>query len=112
MIVLPFGLLLIFGLFDGTPAMRFLILLADLSLVTLAIYSFKKKSKWTPLVEIVIYFLLLLPLGKIFVSFPVEQFNYFLFIFPTIAFVVMFPLSIYFSHIRRMKSYSDEFNQK
>ena len=98
MILVPFGLLLLFGVFNGEPFMRYLILLADLSLIALLIFSFKPNTKVKLAVEIVSYFILLLPLARTFLSFPFEQFNYFLFIFPTLLFVILFPLSIYFSY--------------
>jgi hypothetical protein len=100
MILVPFGVLLLFGLFNGEPFMRYLILLADLSLVALLFFSFKPNTKAKFAVEIVSYFILLLPLARTFLSFPFEQFNYFLFIFPTLLFVILFPLSIYFSYKR------------
>jgi hypothetical protein len=86
--------------------MRYLILLADLSLIALLIFSFKPNTKVKLAVEIVSYFILLLPLARTFLLFPFEQFNYFLFIFPTLLFVILFPLSIYFSYKKNRKDVS------
>ena len=98
MILLPYGLLLLTGLFTAEPIMRILVLLADISLIALLIISFNEKSRTTLIIEIVSYFVLLLPLLKIFVSFPFPRFNYFLFIFPTVCFIILFPLSIFLSY--------------
>jgi hypothetical protein len=98
MILLPFGLLLVTGLFTAEPLMRILILLADISLITMLIISFKEKTKMNLVIEIISYFVLLLPLLKIFTSFPFEMFTYFLFLFPAICFIVFFPLSIVSSY--------------
>ena len=94
MILLPFGLFLFGGLFDGEPLERILIAAADLALLSLVIILFKEKSKITLLIEIIAYFVLLLPLIHIFISFSFDNFNYFLFLFPAICFVVLYPLSV------------------
>ena len=94
MILLPFGLFLFGGLFDGEPLERILIAAADLALLSLVIISFKEKSKTTLFVEIFAYLLLLLPLIQIFTSFSFDNFNYFLFLFPAICFVVLYPISV------------------
>ena len=98
MILMPFGLLLVTGLFEAEPVMRGLIALADISIIALLIISYKEKSRLTLIIEIIAYFLLLLPLLKTFFSFPFEYFNYFLFLFPTICFVLLFPISIFLSY--------------
>lgn len=94
MILIPFGLFLFTGLFEAEPLMRVLILLADISLIALMIASFNEKSRLTLVIEIIAYILLLLPIVKIFFSFPFDRFNYFLFIFPTLCYLVLFPISI------------------
>ena len=101
MILLPFGLLLFTGLFEAEPTMRVLIALADISLITLLIISFKEKSRITLVIEIITYFLLLLPILKIFLDFPYDRFNYFLFLFPTTCFLLLFPISIFYSYKKR-----------
>lgn len=98
MILLPFGLLLLTGIFTAEPLIRVLILLADFSLIALLALSFKKKTKIHFVIEVLIYFVLLLPLLKIFTSFPFDDFNYFLFIFPAVCFITVFPLSIISSY--------------
>lgn len=97
-ILIPFVLLLVVGLFTAEPLMRILILLADISLIALLIISFMKKTRVIIATEIIIFFILLLPLLKIFISFPFASFNYFLFLFPAICFVVFFLLSIVSSY--------------
>jgi hypothetical protein len=55
-----------------------------------------------------LYFLLLLPLIKIFTSFSFDNFNYFLFLFPTACFVILYPLSVLesFRKYRKQKNTS------
>jgi hypothetical protein len=103
MILLPFGLLLLTGLFEAEPLMRVLIGLADTALLILVIKSFYERTKWTPLIEIIVFFALLLPLLKIFTSFSFEWFNYFLFLFPVGCVITLFPLSILLGHTRYLK---------
>lgn len=98
MILLPFCLLLIGGPFSGEPIMRILISLADVSLIVLFVFAFKKVTRVNVIIDIIAFILLLLPLIKIFTSFPFEMFNYFLFLFPCICFIVLFVLSIVLSY--------------
>src|SRR5437763_2597634 len=98
MILLPFGLLLLTGIFTAEPLMRILIGLADCALLALLINSFYKRTRWTTLFEVIAFVVLLLPLLKIFMSFSFEWFNYFLFLFPVGFFIVFFPLSIFLAH--------------
>jgi hypothetical protein len=98
MILLPFGLLLLTGLFTAEPLMRVLIVFADIALLVLLIKSFYERTKWTTLIEVIVFFVLLLPLLKIFTSFSFEWFNYFLFLFPVGCFIFFFPLSIFLAH--------------
>ena len=95
MILLPFGLMLVTGIFTAEPLMRILLALADITLIILLIIPFYKRTKWTTLIEIVSFFVLLLPLLKIFLSFSFNWFNYFLFLFPVGCFIVFVPLSIF-----------------
>ncbi len=94
MLLLPYGLMLIAGAFTAEPLMKVLLILADIALITLAVISFKNRTKWTTVVEIIIFFVLLLPLLKILLSFSFQWFNYFLFLFPSGCFILFFPLSI------------------
>lgn len=94
MLLLPFGLMLIAGVFTAEPLMKLLLILADIALITLAVLSFRERTKWTTTIEIVIFFVLLLPLVNIFLSFSFQWFNYFLFLFPSGCFILFFPLSI------------------
>lgn len=100
MILLPFVLMLLTGVFTAEPLMKILIGLADIALLALLINSFYKRTKWTPIFEIIVFVVLLLPLLKIFFSFPFHWFNYFLFLFPAGCFVVFFPLSIFLAQAK------------
>ena len=107
MTLLPFGLLLLTGVFTAEPLMRILIGLADLALLGLMINSFYRRSRWTTLFEIISFVVLLVPLLKIFMSFSFQWFNYFLFLFPVACFIIFFPLSIFLAHrkdVREMQT--------
>ena len=103
MIVLPFCFLLVGGPFSGEPIMKVLLSLADISLIVLFIFAFKKVTKVNLIVDIISFVFLLLPLVKIFTSFPFEMFNYFLFLFPVSCFIVLFLVSIVLS-VREYRS--------
>jgi hypothetical protein len=98
MILLPFGLMLMVGVFSAEPLMRVLLMSADITLLLLLILSTKKRTKWNTLIEAISFFVLLLPLLKIFTSFSFDWFNYFLFLFPVGCFITFFPLSIFLAH--------------
>lgn len=98
MIILPFGLLLLMGVFTAEPLMKILLGLADLALILLLAVAYTKRTKWTILIEILCFLSLLLPLLNIFLSFSFDWFNYFLFLFPACCFITLFPLSIYLGH--------------
>ncbi len=103
MILLPFGLLILTGVFTAEPLMKFLIGLADLALIILLVISYRKGTKWTILIEVICFLSLLLPLLNIFMSFSFEWFNYFLFLFPACCFITLFPLSIYLGYRKRTR---------
>jgi hypothetical protein len=107
MIQIPFGLLLLTGLFEGELIMRILIALADISLITLLVISFNEKTKTSLIVKTISYFVLLLPLLKIVFSFPFEMFDYFLFLFPAACFIIFFPLSIVLSYRKHKTTIKD-----
>jgi hypothetical protein len=104
MILLPFGLMLVTGIFTAEPLMRILLALADVTLIILLILPFYKRTKWTTLIEIISFLFLLLPLLKIFISFSFKWFNYFLFLFPAGCFIVFFPLSIFLADRKHRRS--------
>ncbi len=113
MILLPFGLLLLTGVFTAEPAMKILLGLADLALVFLLASPLTKRTKWTWLFETTAFFVLLLPLLKIFTSFSFDWFNYFLFLFPFGCFTLLLPLSIFLEHrkfIKTKKNLASELN--
>src|SRR5687767_13581713 len=98
MVLLPFAGMLAIGIFTAEPFMRILLISADIALIILMIIPFYKRTKWTTLIDAISFFILLFPLLKIFTSFSFDWFNYFLFLFPVICFIVFFPLSIYLGH--------------
>src|SRR5215213_7237561 len=75
MIALPLGCLLLFGLFDAGPIGRIFLVLADLALVSLFVISFRQRTKMTVFIEFVAYPLLLLPLIRVLLSFPLSMLN-------------------------------------
>lgn len=95
MILIPFGLMLVMGIFTAEPLMRILLSFADIALIGLVIISLNNRTKWTTFIEIISFLFLLLPLLKIFLSFSFKWFNYFLFFFPAGCFIIFFPLSIF-----------------
>ena len=97
-IKIPLGCLLFSGLFEAEPLTRVVIVLADISLLILLIISFGKITKTSLFVVAILYLILLLPVTKIFFSFPFEMFNYFLFLFPAICFLILYPLSVFLSY--------------
>jgi hypothetical protein len=97
MIAVPFGCMLLIGLFEAEPLTRILIILADLALLSLFILSFNQRNKNLLFIELIAYFLLLSPLVRILTIVPIEEFNYLLFIIPFTCFVVLYPLSVVFS---------------
>ena len=103
MILLPFGSLLISGLFEAEPLTRIFIASADVTLIALLLLSFKKRTKATLILEGVAYLILLLPLLRIFLLFSFEWFNYFLFLFPTGCFLILYPISVFQSYRKYIK---------
>ena len=97
-IALPLAFLLLFGLFTEEPLSRVFIGLADLALLGLFCLTIIEKSIKTVRFEMVAYFLLLSPLVMIITSVPIHLLNYVLFIVPATCFVVLYPLSVFFSY--------------
>ncbi len=104
MIIIPLGCMMLFGIFDSEPIMILFYALADLAFITTCVLFFSKRNKWTASLEIVLFILLLLPLLKIFLSFSFVWFNYFLFLFPAICFITLFPISIFLNERKFRKS--------
>ena len=91
MIVIPFGLFLAMGIFEGLePLERILLILADLSIIALIILSLKSKTHWSIAIEIAAFVLLLLPFLKLFIGWPLKTFNYMLFTVPFGGFVILY----------------------
>src|ERR1700737_994867 len=97
MIIVLFILVLTIGIADAEPITKLLLILADLALVILTILNFKKKTRVTITLECIIYFLLLSPLVWTLANFPLQMFEYPLFVGPFAGFVILYPLSVLFS---------------
>lgn len=95
MILIPFGLLLLAGLFTAEPLLRVLLGLADIALITIFIYSYKPYSRTRLLIEIGSFITLILPLALMLINFSWDWFNYWLFWIPLVIFTISFPISIY-----------------
>jgi hypothetical protein len=94
MIALPFIFVLTFGILYAEPSAALFMILADLGLILLAILSFKKKTKVRIALECVVYLMLLSPLIRLLVIFPLQMFEYPLFIVPFGGFMILYPLSV------------------
>jgi hypothetical protein len=99
MIMIPFILVLTFGIADAEPRTLPLRIIADLALIALAIINFKKKTRVTLVVETIIFFLLLAPLLQTLSIFPLQMFAYPLFIVPFSGFAILYPLSLLFFYL-------------
>jgi hypothetical protein len=94
MIAMPFVFVLTFGIVFAEPKARLFIILADLGLILLAILGFKSKTKVRIALECIVYLMLLAPLIRLLVVFPLQMFKSPLFIFPFVGFVILYPLSV------------------
>jgi hypothetical protein len=95
MIALPFGCMLVTGIFSSGPLMTILLLSADIALIVLFFIAISNRTKWTTLIETICFAALLSPLLKIFMSFTFHWFSNFLFLFPAACFIVFYPLSVF-----------------
>jgi hypothetical protein len=98
-ITMPFILVLTLGIADAVPIMKILLTLADLALIGLAILNFRRKTKATIALECIVFFLLLSPLLRTLTAFPLQMFDYPLFIVPFAGFVTLYPLSLLFTYL-------------
>jgi hypothetical protein len=98
-ITMPFILVLTLGIADAVPIMKILLTLADLALIGLAILNFRRKTKATIALECIVFFLLLSPLLRTLTAFPLQMFEYPLFIVPFAGFVILYPLSLLFTYL-------------
>jgi hypothetical protein len=96
-IAFPFILVLTFGIGDAEPGTRLFMILADLGLILLAILSFQKKTNRRIALECLVYLMLLSPLLRMLAIFPLRLFEYAGFIVPFGGFVILYPLSVFFS---------------
>lgn len=95
MILLPWGLFLFTGLFTAEVNYKALIILADISLISLVYFSTKPITKLRLAIETIAFLLLLLPIVFIVNDWPWETFNYFLFIAPFLSFVILYLISLW-----------------
>jgi hypothetical protein len=100
MMAFPFILVLTIGVADAKPTERLLLILADVALILLAIFSFKKKTKLRMALECVIFPLLLAPLIWMLASFPLDSFDSPLFLVPFAGFAMLYPLSVISSFLQ------------
>jgi hypothetical protein len=99
MIALPFIFFLTFGIVYADPRERIFIILANLGLILLAILSFYKKTKVRIALECLVYLVLLSPLIRLAVIFPVQTLEFPLFFIPFGGFVLLYPLSVLSSYL-------------
>ena len=101
MILIPWGLFLLTGIFTAELNYKVMIILADISLIFLAYHSFKPLTKQRLFIEFIVFLFLLLPIIIIVAKWPLQTFGYFLFIAPLLVFVVLYLISFW----RHIKSY-------
>lgn len=101
MILLPLALLLITGIVTAEPFMRLLVILADLSILTIFYISTKPKSLLIIAIELASFVFLIMPLLIIVLPWPLKTFNYFLFIAPFACFVTLYIVSM----VKSVKEY-------
>lgn len=94
MILIPWGLFLVTGIFTAETNYKVMIVLADISLIVLAYFSTKNITRLRIIIEVVGFGLLLLPFIVIAVGWPFRTFSYFLFIAPFSTFAVLYLISL------------------
>jgi len=94
MILIPWGLFLVTGIFTAETNYKVMIVLADVSLILLAYFSTKPMTRLRIIIEIVAFGLLLLPFIVIAAGWPLRTFSYFLFIAPFSTFAVLYLISL------------------
>ena len=94
MILVPWGLFLVTGIFTAETNYKSMIVLADISLILLAFFSTKPITRLRIIIEVIVFGLLLLPFIVIVAGWPLRTFGYFLFIAPFLTFTVLYLLSL------------------
>jgi hypothetical protein len=98
MIGLPFFFWLLFTLFDFGNIDQLFAFFAVIGLTIIFIKMNSTRTLKTILLDVLCFVLLASPIVKRMASVPIEKFNYPAFIIPTIIFVLLFILSIFFSY--------------
>lgn len=100
----PFIVLMLFAFFNADIETQILIALAYSGLITLALFTFIGKNNWTFFIELVICFLLTLPIINELTFEPSQLLHYPMFIIPTSCFLLLYILSMYFSYAGETKT--------
>jgi hypothetical protein len=95
MILIPWGLFLVTGIFTAETNYKVMIALADVSLILLAYFSTKPMTTLRVIIEVVAFGLLMLPFIVVGASWPLRTFNYFLFMAPFATFTVLYLISLW-----------------
>lgn len=104
----PFVLLLVAGLRSFEPITGVLIVIADITLLTLLFIAVFKRSKTRLIIEAAAFVFLLLPLIRIVFYFPFSMFNNVWFLFPFGCFIILYPWSV----IRSYRKYKNSIVEK
>ncbi len=94
MILIPWGLFLVTGIFTAETNYKLMIVFADISLIILVYFSTKPATRLRIIIEVIVFGLLLLPFIVITADWPMRTFRYFLFIAPFLTFVVLYLISL------------------
>ena len=98
MIQAPMVFFMLGALFGSGFLSEILAILTFLGLLTLVILIMVEKSKRTLLIETLVFIFLLLPIVNVLTFATTQLLKYPMFIIPTICFVLLYPLSLYFSY--------------
>ena len=94
MVVIPWGLFLVTGIFYAETNVKVMIVLADISLILLVYLSTRALTRTRLIIEAVAFGLLILPFIRIAAGWPLKTFSYFLFIAPFSTFSVLYLCSL------------------
>lgn len=94
----PMIILMFLSVFETDLVTQILTVLAFLGLITLIVLTFFKKTNWTFFVEAMICFLLALPIINELQYERSRLLHYPLFVIPTLCFLILYILSLYFSY--------------
>lgn len=94
---LPFFFWLLTTLFDFGNSNQLFAFLAIIGLTIIIINRNKTRNLTILIMDLICFILLASPLARRMKAIPIEKFNYFVFIIPTIIFILFYFVSIYFS---------------